>query len=215
MRTFIFSVIIALLTLPAMAQQQSSQAKAVLDKTAEAFRKAGGVSADFIIKSVTHGVTEGAESGTILLKGEKFVLKASEVITWFDGETQWSYVVKNDEVNISTPTQEELQQINPYSFLYLYQQGFAYRMGATKSFQGKAVQEVILTAKDAKQTLESVVLYVTKDTYQPLYIRLQPRGQQTRNEIFVTDYQTGQKYADSAFSFDKKQYPNAEVIDLR
>ena len=67
---------------------------------------------------------EGSESGTIQLKGEKFVLKASEVITWFDGKTQWSYVVRNDEVNVSNPTQEELQQINPYTFLYMYQKDF-------------------------------------------------------------------------------------------
>ena len=50
MRKYIFSVLIALLSLPVIAQQQQSQAKAVLDKTAEAFRKAGGVKADFIIK---------------------------------------------------------------------------------------------------------------------------------------------------------------------
>lgn len=124
MRKYIFSVLIALLSLPVIAQQQQSQAKAVLDKTAEAFRKAGGVKADFIIKSVTNGLVEGSESGTIQLKGEKFVLKASEVITWFDGKTQWSYVVRNDEVNVSNPTQEELQQINPYTFLYMYQKDF-------------------------------------------------------------------------------------------
>ena len=148
MRKYIFSVLIALLSLPVIAQQQQSQAKAVLDKTAEAFRKAGGVKADFIIKSVTNGLVEGSESGTIQLKGEKFVLKASEVITWFDGKTQWSYVV-------------------------------------------------------------------TKNTYEPLYMLLQQRDQQTRNEITVTGYQTRLNYADSIFSFDKKQYPNAEIIDLR
>ena len=202
MRKYIFSVLIALLSLPVIAQQQQSQAKAVLDKTAEAFRKAGGVKADFIIKSVTNGLVEGAESGTIQLKGEKFVLKASEVITWFDGKTQWSYVVRNDEVNVSNPTQEELQQINPYTFLYMYQKGFSYKLGTVKTYGGKAVWE-------------RITLYVTKNTYEPLYILLQQRDQQTRNEITVTGYQTRLNYADSIFSFDKKQYPNAEIIDLR
>ena len=195
MRKYIFSVLIALLSLPVIAQQQQSQAKAVLDKTAEAFRKAGGVKADFIIKSVTNGLVE--------------------VITWFDGKTQWSYVVRNDEVNVSNPTQEELQQINPYTFLYMYQKGFSYKLGTVKTYGGKAVWEVILTAKDKKQDLERITLYVTKNTYEPLYILLQQRDQQTRNEITVTGYQTRLNYADSIFSFDKKQYPNAEIIDLR
>ena len=120
MRKYIFSVLIALLSLPVIAQQQQSQAKVILDKTAEAFRKAGGVKADFTVKAVTNGLVEGVENGTIQLKGEKFVLKTSDIITWFDGKTQWSYMVRNDEVNVSTPTQEELQQINPYTFLYMY-----------------------------------------------------------------------------------------------
>ena len=215
MRKYIFSVLIALLSLPVIAQQQQSQAKVILDKTAEAFRKAGGVKADFTVKAVTNGLVEGVENGTIQLKGEKFVLKTSDIITWFDGKTQWSYMTKNDEVNVSNPTQEELQQINPYTFLYMYQKGFSYKLGATKMYRGKAVWEVVLTARDKKQELERITLFVTRDTYEPLYILLQQRGQQTRNEITITSYQTKQNYADQVFTFDKKQYPNAEVIDLR
>lgn len=41
-------------------------------------------------------------------------------------------MTKNDEVNVSNPTQEELQQINPYTFLYMYQKGFSYKLGATR-----------------------------------------------------------------------------------
>lgn len=214
MRKYIFSVLIALLSLPVIAQQQS-QAKVVLDKTAEAFRKAGGVKADFTVKTVTNGLVEGVENGMIQLKGEKFVLKTSDIITWFDGKTQWSYVTRNDEVNVSNPTQEELQQINPYTFLYMYQQGFSYKLGATGTYRGKAVWEVVLTARDKKRELEHITLFVTKDTYEPLYISLQQRGQQTRNEITVTSYQTKRNYADQVFMFDKKRYPGAEVIDLR
>ena len=214
MRKYIFSVLIALLSLPVIAQQQS-QAKVILDKTAEVFRKAGGVKADFIVKAVTNGLVEGAENGTIQLKGEKFVLKTSDIITWFDGKTQWSYMVRNDEVNVSTPTQEELQQINPYTFLYMYQKGFSYKLGTVKTFQGKAVWEVVLTANDKKQELESITLYVTKNAYEPVCIQLQQRGQKTRNEITVTAYQTGLDYADDVFTFDRKAYPTAEVIDLR
>ena len=215
MRKYIFSVLIALLSLPVIAQQQQSQAKVVLEKTAEAFKKAGGVRADFTLKAVNDGHLEGRENGIIQLKGEKFMLKTSETTTWFDGKTQWSYMVRNDEVNVSNPTQEELQQINPYTFLYMYQKGFSYKLGTVKVYQGKAVWEVILTANDKKQELESITLYVTKSTYEPVYIQLQQRGQKTRNEITVTGYQTRLNYADSIFSFDKKQYPNAEVIDLR
>lgn len=84
-----------------------------------------------------------------------------------------------------------------------------------KVFCGKTVWEVVLTAKDKKQELERITLYVTKDAYEPLYILLQQRGQQTRNEITIMNYQTGQDYADGIFVFNRKQYPSAEIIDLR
>ena len=215
MRKYIFSVLIALLSLPVIAQQQQSQAKVVLEKTAEAFKKAGGVRVDFTLKAVNDGHLEGRENGIIQLKGEKFMLKTSETTTWFDGKTQWSYMVRNDEVNVSNPTQEELQQINPYTFLYMYQKGFSYKLGTMKTFRGKAIWEVVLTAKDKAQDLERITLYVTKEGYEPLYILLQQRAHPTRNAITVTGYQTGQKYADTLFTFDRKQYPSAEIIDLR
>ena len=215
MKKYIFSVLIALLSLPVIAQQQQSQAKVVLEKTAEAFKKAGGVRADFTLKAVNDGHLEGRENGIIQLKGEKFMLKTSETTTWFDGKTQWSYMVRNDEVNVSNPTQEELQQINPYTFLYMYQKGFSYKLGTMKTFRGKAIWEVVLTAKDKAQDLERITLYVTKERYEPLYILLQQRAHPTRNAITVTGYQTGQKYADTLFTFDRKQYPSAEIIDLR
>ena len=119
MEKYIFSILIALLTLPVFAQKQA-QAKLMLDKTAAAFEKAGGVQADFTVEAFNKGGSLGKAIGNIKLKGEKFLLKTSETISWFDGETQWSYLTQNDEVNISTPTEEELQGMNPYALLYLY-----------------------------------------------------------------------------------------------
>ena len=202
-RTYLLVLILFLSV--SLSAQKDKQAREILDKTANALQQAGGIRATF----------GGTGNGTLLLKGNQFYLNSGGIQSWFDGKTQWSYVTKNDEVNVSNPTQEELQQINPYTFLYMYQKGFSYKLGATKTFRGKSVWEVVLTARDKKQELERITLFVTKDTYEPLYILLQQRGQQTRNEITVTSYQTGQNYMDRVFTFDKKQYPNAEVIDLR
>ena len=99
MEKYIFSILIALLTLPVFAQKQA-QAKLMLDKTAAAFEKAGGVQADFTVEAFNKGGSLGKAIGNIKLKGEKFLLKTSETISWFDGKTQWSYLTQNDEVNI-------------------------------------------------------------------------------------------------------------------
>lgn len=213
MRAYILSVLLALCCLPALSQQP--QAKAVLDKTAETFRKAGGVQIKFEVKAYNNGRQEGASDGEIRLKGEKFVLTTPEASTWFDGKTQWSYMESSGEVNVTNPTPEELQAINPYTFLYMYQQGFAYRMGTTTQYAGKKVKEVILTSTDPQQELARIVLRVDADTYQPLFIQLEQRETKSVSEITVTSYRTEQRYTDKDFVFDRSRYPDAEIIDLR
>ena len=172
MKQIIISIWIALLTLPVFAQKQA-QAKLMLDKTAAAFEKAGGVQADFTVEAFNKGGSLGKAIGNIKLKGEKFVLKTDDGITWFDGKTQWSYLRSSDEVNISNPTGTELQGLNPYALLQIYRHGFDYKIGSLKNFGGKPVYEVVLTATDKKRDLSRIVLYVSKETYQPLFIMME------------------------------------------
>lgn len=213
MKPIIFSILIALLTLPVFAQQQS-QAKVVLDNTAAVFEKAGGIKADFAVQVFSKDRSMGETTGMIQLKGEKFLFRTPDVITWFDGTTQWSYLTQSEEVNVTTPTSVELQRMNPYILLSLYRNGYSYKMGAAKVYRGKQVYEVILTATNKKQDLSRITLYVTKEGYQPVGIIAESRNGD-KSEITVTGYQAGLKYADALFVFNKKQFPRAEIIDLR
>lgn len=213
MRTLIVIITAYLAVLPAFTQQK--EAKSVLDKTSEAFRKAGGVEVKFTVKIKAKGQqSNGLLVGDISLKGEKFLLKTTDATTWFDGKTQWSYLTDSEEVNISNPTSDELQGINPYALLSMYEQGFDYQMGQTRTYQGRSVYEVILTASDKRKEMSGIVLYVTKGTYQPLYI-IAELNNGSHTEITITNYKEGLKFDDSLFVFDKKQYPRAEIIDLR
>jgi len=200
------------LALPVSAQQLD--AKEILDRTATAFREAGGIQADFTVQTYSKGTLEGTSAGVIRLKGEKFQLDADGVKTWFDGRTQWSYLANSDEVNVSEPTPEELQSINPYALLSIYKQGYNMKLGKTDTYGGKPAYEVVLTAADRKQDLQCVILYVTKDNFQPLCISMTQKGGGSV-AIRITSYKAGQSYGNDLFTFDKKEYPTAEVIDLR
>lgn len=182
--------------------QKDRQAREVLDKTATALKEAGGIRATF----------GGTTTGTLLLKGERFYLNSGGVQSWFDGHTQWSYLESSEEVNISNPTPEELQNINPYALLSLYKQGYDYKYVGAKSRNGKQGYEVILTPEQ-KQDIASITLFVSQ-TYQPIYIKVEQENQPA-NEIIVTSFQTGQSLDDATFRFDKKKFPQAEIIDLR
>lgn len=164
------------LALPLSAQKLDAQD--ILDRTATAFRQAGGIQAGFYGSDVCERCFAGdaSDPGTDRLKGEKFLLDAGRDETWFDGRTQWSYLTNSDEVNVSEPTPEELQSINPYALLSIYKQGYHMKLGKTDVYGGKSAYEVIITASDRKRNLQCVIIYVTKDTFQPLCISMTQKG---------------------------------------
>ena len=199
-RTYLLVLILFLSV--SLSAQKDKQAREILDKTANALQQAVGIRATF----------GGTGNGTLLLKGNQFYLNSGGIQSWFDGKTQWSYLESSEEVNVSNPTPEELQTINPYALLSIYKNGYNYKYAGTKSRNGKQGFEVILTPEN-KQDITSITLFVSQ-TYQPLYIKVE-QNNKSANEIIVTSYQTNQPLDNATFKFDKKKFPNAEVIDLR
>ena len=181
--------------------QTDAKASEVLDKAFAIWKADSGIRAEF----------GGNENGVLLLKGEKFYLSNGTIESWYDGETQWSYVADTEEVNISHPTPEELQSINPYHILMRYKTDFHYIYKGSQTRNGVKGHEIILTPKLSNR--EIFRLFIS-NTYQPLAIKIEQNGQ-TVCEINVTRYETNQKFGDETFRFNKLQYPNAEIIDLR
>lgn len=201
---FLLSLLCFLFLCPRILQAQSdAKAREILDKTAAAFRQAQAV-------SITFG---GTQEGTLLLKGNKFHLNTGDVETWFDGKTQWSYLRQNEEVNVSTPTPEELQSINPYVLLDHYSQHYNSRYRGVRTHSGKQGQEVILTPRVSQQDIRSIC-FVVNNRYEPLYIRIDLKNGQ-QQEILIRTYRALQTASDKEFTFDSKKYPDAEIIDMR
>jgi outer membrane lipoprotein-sorting protein len=177
----------------------------VLDKTAAVVSNKSGVQADFTLKG-DHQQTLDT-SGTIFVKGRKFHANVPQAIVWFDGKTQWTYMKKNDEVNVANPSESELAAINPYNFIYLYKDGYA----AQVKKQG-ANYEVHLTAKDKKRSIQEMYIVVNRKSYIPSQIRMkQKKGWTT---IDIRNFKQA-NLSDGIFRFNSKDFPNAEVIDLR
>lgn len=203
MKKYIFTLLISVLILPCFAQKDA-QAKKILDQTSATFTKAGGIKATFSIKA------GGSQArGVIQLKNSKFVLNTNDATTWFDGKTQWSYLKHSEEVNISNPSEDELQSMNPYTLLGIYKKGFNYQFNGSVGNNYK----ITLIPENKKHSISRIVLLISKKNYQPQHITLE-QGK-TRSEISVISFQTNQSFSESLFKFNKKNYPHAEIIDLR
>jgi len=192
---------LAVLLLTGAAQATAQTAKQVLDKCASVVSNKSGASAKFAIKTPKMGST----SGNISIKGNKFTATTADATMWFNGTTMWTLVKKNNEVNVSNPSKDQLSRLNPYNFINLYKKGYAYSM--TKKGGNF---EVHLTQAGASVP----EMYITINSlYQPTTVRMKDRkGNWTY--ITISNFKAA-KISDSAFTFNSKDYPTAEVIDLR
>ena len=177
-------------------------AKTVLDKAAAHITVKEGVKANFKMQG---GI--GNTSGTILIKGKKFHATTPQAIVWFDGKTMWTYMKKNEEVNVSNPTEAQLQAINPYNFINLYKNGYNSTLNNTGN---SYVVHLTTTAKNRK--IKELFITIDKKSYHPTQVKLLQGKNWT---IFdITDLSKS-KVSDSQFRFNAKDFPKAEVIDLR
>jgi len=152
--------------------------------------------------------------GTIQMKGDKFTLVTPEALTWFNGTTQWTYVERNDEVNVTNPTGEELQFTNPALLLNSYKKGFtaAYK-GESTAPNGNAAYDVELTPKK-KGDIVKVELQIEKYSNFPARITVTSKNG-VSSTLQHQPIENRYKPTRSFFCFNEGDYPDVEVIDLR
>lgn len=203
MRTFRTLITTFILTFTVTIANAADNAVKILDKTAAAFKSAGDVKVGFELST-----SGGSTHGTLMLSGRKFQCSTGGSIAWFDGKTLWHYSKNNDEVNVTYPKAADLARMNPYSFISMYKSGYKCSMGKSTS----TCFEVLMTGNNST-AYRTVVIQINKKTHQPTYIKLQTAKSST--EIRVNSFVKNQKHPASVFVFNSKEYPSAEIVDLR
>lgn len=182
---------------------QAESAKSILDKAAATVSNPGGVQANFQMISKQFGST----SGTISIKGHKFHASTPQAIVWFDGKTQWTYMKNNDEVNVSNPTEAELQSINPYNFINIYKKGF--KLSSKKVNDS---YEVHLKSTDKNRKIQEMYIIVDQQSYRPTHVKMLQNGKWS---VLLISGLKSTSLSDGMFQFNAKDFPQAEIIDLR
>lgn len=202
MKKFIILSLLMTLSLAAGAQN-AALAKEVLDKTAAIVGRKGGASANFTLSSKKYGNI----SGTLAIKGNMFHAKTPKSIVWYNGKTQWSYMKSTNEVNVSKPTEAQQMRMNPYKFITIYKNG--YNMGISDSGNDYWIH---LTAQNKTRTVQELYILVNKKNYKPSQIRM--RQDKDWTNISINNFKAS-NLSNSIFTFNAKDYPSSEVVDLR
>lgn len=201
MKRIFIVFITTLAAIVALAQTPS----AILDKCVAAINAGGGVTANYTITS-----TQGTSSGTIAMQGSKFRIISPEAKSWFDGKTQWSWSPVTGEVNITSPTADELQMTNPLAAASHFKANFNMKKAKAQTPKTKVIK---LTPKK-KDNIKTLWLYFDENTSLLRTARFE-MNDKTVYTIKITNYKHKSLPA-STFTFDKSQVPaGTQVVDLR
>lgn len=185
--------------------QAATSASSVLDKAASKINAAKSLTAEYTISS-----GNSHENGRLVLASGKFTLNSPSLRTWYDGMTMWTYSPALDEVNITTPTAEELLEINPFAVINNYKSLYTPRITAS----GKGSYTIELKPKRKGQIFSKAILVIDASTYSPKSIQL-TMSDGSKVLIDVKSVTAGAFPGNDAFRFKKSDAPKAEIIDLR
>lgn len=201
-RLFAVIALIAGLCLPLSAAQSATQ---ILDKAAANARSAKSLKASYTITADGH-----SQAGTLTIAGDRFIISSPQISSWYDGKTQWTYSTQTGEVNITEPTPEELQQVNPFAIISSFRK--LYKATLLKSPAGE--HKIRLTASNPKTDIRSVVLTLNAKSLYPTSIELTMSNRRTVT-IKVSSVSAGLQLPLSDFRFDPRKHPGVPVVDLR
>jgi len=199
-------IIILFVTIGCSLHTSANNAELLIDKVAQKFQQAKSITADFTISG--NGSTS---AGNIIISGDRFKIKMNEISIWYDGRTQWTYSQPVNEISITEPTPDELQQVNPFAIISAFRKNYS----ATTLNNGNNTATLQLTPLSSQgEAISKVILTLNKSTLFPTQIVLTLDNGESIT-IKVNSVKIGNTLPLSTFTYNNQLYPNAEIIDLR
>jgi outer membrane lipoprotein-sorting protein len=209
-RAGIFAVLL-LLSFGLLAQDDPEAGK-WLDEASSTMSGYETISMDFdyVLDNQSEDVSQEL-TGSLLLKGEKYVVNLFGSTQIFDGSKTYTIIPENEEVNISDADLDPENTFTPSKFYSFYKSGYSYDMDEQKSMGGKKIQFVRLTPIDSDSEVASILVGIevgTKHIYQVIEIG----KNDTRTTLTARNMQTDGNIGDDAFTFDEKKYADMNYL---
>lgn len=207
---FILIATISCLLYAKSSAQNDPQAKILLDKVSQKFKSYKTVKADFTLTTVTPNQKDvDKQSGKVYIKGTKYKISTNELDRLSDGKTVWTVFKNDDEVQINNVNPKG-GELTPAQFFTLYQKGFTY---SVNNDNAKAM-EIDLVPTDKSNNYIKVRLTINKQTNMINSATIFEKSG-IRITYTLQNIQPNTTMSDVFFSFNRTQYPDVEIIDLR
>ena len=201
--------ILILIFFPFFIFAQNNKAKIILDELSKKTKSYSSIKAKFTntFSSTITDLNE-SQSGTIYLKDNSYKLELESQIIISDGETNWIYLIDEEEVNI-TEIDDEENELNPSKIFTMYEEGYNYKFIKEDS-NG---YQINLFPKEISP-FSKVELFINKNKMQiSSFIMIDKQG--SHYKYVIDSFETNIELNNDFFIFKTTEYPNIDIIDLR
>lgn len=214
---FSLSILSVLFIAQPAAAQQDPKAKSVLDAVSKKVTSLKTMKANFALKLTggKGGNVTDSRKGSISLKGQKYhvVLGGQEIFC--DNNTVWTYNKEAKEVQVAkyNPAEQSMSPAKLFTPSF-FEKEYSYSYKGERKEQGKNCDIVELTPHDKTKQLAKIELMVDKSTSM---ISGGNYWEKNGNKYAVTISNVIQNadIPDAQFSWNPKEHPGVEVVDLR
>jgi len=208
---FSFSIAVLIFSILPLLAQNNTDAERVVNQLLASFRTSS-VRTSFSLSVVQkNAVHSQLVSGNFVMKAEKFVLDMGETKAWFDGKTQWTYIIADNEVSVTEPTVDELASINPMAIIASFKAKSTIVFSKQKSVQNHIIE---LLPKNKKEEFAKVEIQINKNSGNLVSVIITDK-KAVKSILSLTNYQKGFKTADDYFVFNKLKFKGITINDLR
>jgi len=196
-----------------MAQTNNPSAVSILEKTAQKFTSLSAFSLDFTMKIEENGKTLLSFKGTAFGKKEKYFISFDEQIIANDGKMMWNYQKNSNEVMIFDAKDDDFVVFHPNQLLSNWDKEYSVKFIREEELQKKQVSVLDLTPKKKSQFYK-IRLFIDKgNSYIQQIMMYEIDGPTTT--YFISKFTPNAAVTDAKFTFNKNNYPNVQVIDMR
>ncbi|MCX6327101.1 MAG: outer membrane lipoprotein carrier protein LolA [Bacteroidia bacterium] len=212
MRVFILIFSVFLLQILNAFGQSEQEAIKILDKFSATALGAPSVSMSFhLVTTDQIENTNDTLTGSIILSKDKYKLDLPDNITWFNGETSWSYLPAEKEVTITKADRKDNSfQNRPSAIFSLYKNGYKSRLIEERSDS----YIIDLYPEDIKSDLLRVRLSIGKSQMDIKSLEYKKRDGIVIT-LYVREYNLKVKPDPGLFVYQPEKFKGIEVIDMR
>jgi len=197
------------------AQNVSYQANTILDNTVSKYNLLSNFSFDFSLK-IENGANKSQEmKGVLIVKKEKYFLTFEDQIIANDGVMLWNFNKSTNEAELfdAELDEEAFSMYNPIKMLNNWKKEYNAKYIGKKELKKKMNYIVELTPKKRLQ-FDKIGVYIDEISNYFSLLKLYAIDG-TIITYSITKFTPNAKIEDAMFSFNKKDYPNVQVIDMR